>query len=67
MPMNTEDLQQRVDEALQSLTQAEHELAQVLHDIEVTARADKKMIGSSLQTALAKVVAAKATLAALHS
>lgn len=56
----------RIDVATSTLSEAEAELTKLLDAIEVTPRADKKMIGDALQTALRRVVDAKAALAALR-
>ncbi len=65
MPSIPAELQERIATATATLTIAEKELEAVLQAIETTARADKKIIGPTLQDAFNKVVAARTTLAAI--
>jgi hypothetical protein len=56
------DAQQRILDARQRLLDAERELTSLLGQLEVTRRADKKMIGDTLRTALSKVADAQVAL-----
>jgi hypothetical protein len=59
------EVQKRIATATATLSAAEKDLQTALEAIETTARADKRIIGSTLQGAFDKVVAAKSALAAI--
>lgn len=65
MPTIPPEVQKRISTATAELSVAEKELETALQAIETTARADKRIIGHSLQAAFSRVVAAKGALAAI--
>lgn len=62
LPLDPE-LHRRIAAARERLDEAERSLAALVDTLEVNARADKRMIGEALRTALETVVSAKGNLA----
>ena len=64
--MNKPALVDKIKRARAELSEAEANVAQVLRELKVSARADKSMIGEALQTAFSKLKLASEDLADLE-